>query len=658
MFVAIKEIGEYAIKTSPSQFRMRRSAFPKNKTTLQVIIFDPDTKTLDCDPYDIVTNPSVREKYLWIGNAESNSPQLRLTTDRLEYLIGEMPPHKQHKQALLELAKMQTKCPSLLKNPQIKELHQLISRVTDTFFQGNYYQPLFNQIQAKVHNVNSVALWTVAVKTKTGKIELATHPGYRCLLHALEYGGIIWGEGGEKHIRAHCQLCKANTEVLVNPRYPAGSFLKVFNVDKKGFMPALDGSEIGERKSHLICGDCKYKLLKGLEYIEQHLRLRIGDIDGLVIPKLIGVKIDDKTIKQVGNLLEPIDLPRFDYGKHGETRKKFPGMRDVDHFMKDMITGRNEIVETLNKAGAQLVISLVFGRREQSKFSYQHTILDVPSDGFLRYYKMATIWMKSMNSLGFYGRDYREWYLDFPAIYHIFPLYLRRINNRVQVFYTPILALYDSLLTRRTYPQEAVLKQAVRFAKIVRFGQRADCTVKVPKTPWEVEEAFCKGILKYNILLSILKEINLNLEQNFKSPKEISNNSEKLEKNMSDFFAKAGYTEAQKALFKLGVIVGEIGSAQFKLNKKKSILEKINFDGMTVERVKMLSTQLLESLKNYHLLSPNNEALYAEAKLTLDKSLPELQNPLENVFYIISGYSFITLRILNLRGGEENGTTK
>jgi len=105
--------------------------------------------------------------------------------------------------------------------------------------------------------------------------------------------------------------------------------------------------------------------------------------------------------------------------------------------------------------------------------------------------------------------------------------------------------------------------------------------------------------------------------------------------------------EQKRALFLLGYLVGEIGSAQSGSgHKNKPILDKINFQGMGLEKLIRLSDEVFEKLRQYKSgggksLLEYNEDTYAVLKLLIDNNIIKwtLSNQ-ENVFYTLSGYAF------------------
>ena len=99
--------------------------------------------------------------------------------------------------------------------------------------------------------------------------------------------------------------------------------------------------------------------------------------------------------------------------------------------------------------------------------------------------------------------------------------------------------------------------------------------------------------------------------------------------------------DSKKALFLLGYLIGEVGSAQSSTgHKKKPILDKVNFQGMGVEKLNRLTGDVLEKLRQNNILQYNEDA-YSSLKILIDSNIVKwgLSNQ-ENVFYVLSGYAF------------------
>jgi CRISPR-associated protein Csh1 len=115
-------------------------------------------------------------------------------------------------------------------------------------------------------------------------------------------------------------------------------------------------------------------------------------------------------------------------------------------------------------------------------------------------------------------------------------------------------------------------------------------------------------------------------------------------KKIGEWFKEMGYGGLQQGLFLLGYLVGEVGRAQYrKGDTKKSVLDKVDFNGMKTEKVVTLSNQILKSLRDYRILDKSNESVYYHAVKLLNKHRDWLRvNPVENAFYLLSGYAFNT----------------
>lgn len=114
------------------------------------------------------------------------------------------------------------------------------------------------------------------------------------------------------------------------------------------------------------------------------------------------------------------------------------------------------------------------------------------------------------------------------------------------------------------------------------------------------------------------------------------------------------YDNPRKTLFLLGYLVGNIGNSQYRSgHKTKPILNKINFQGMTIQSILRLTNEVFEKMIQYKILK-YNESVFHQYKIMIDTYSQNwsLTNQ-ENVFYILSGYSFATYKAISK--GEIDG---
>jgi CRISPR-associated protein Csh1 len=109
------------------------------------------------------------------------------------------------------------------------------------------------------------------------------------------------------------------------------------------------------------------------------------------------------------------------------------------------------------------------------------------------------------------------------------------------------------------------------------------------------------------------------------------------------FLNANGFSKTAKSLFYLGCLLGKVGSAQYQKNhKSKPILNKISFQGMNKNDILRLYNDLVEKLRQYKIVNYSNEMLmnkFHENFGTCEKDWPISDQ--ENVFYLMSGYSFL-----------------
>jgi CRISPR-associated protein Csh1 len=114
------------------------------------------------------------------------------------------------------------------------------------------------------------------------------------------------------------------------------------------------------------------------------------------------------------------------------------------------------------------------------------------------------------------------------------------------------------------------------------------------------------------------------------------------------------FSEQEAALFMLGYLIGEVGNKQrTSESSKKPILDKINYQGMNLKRISMLSNEIFEKLDQYKARD-YNEVNFAVMKRFMDKNIFCWRiSDSENVYWILSGYAFNTYKTITSSKKEE-----
>lgn len=616
MFDTLREIGE-AVLSSGYEFGIK--GVKSGKNLLAKVIFDLDSGKLECDCS--IKCEGREGEYLWVGNAIGQKPQMVLTTDDPKYLLDSSKPKKWAIGRLASEAKRF--------DEEVRKLGLILSEVEEKFFSTKKsYVDDFKALLDEKGCTREVALYTACVKRDGKIIDLVKEPGYRKL---LDY--VLYATESEKYpaLPGVCHVCGKEKKVLTNPSYPEGTILCIYNVDKAGFMPGLSRKPEDMLKAHAVCHDCRKKLMLGLNFIEGNLTGTIGKastgrLNVFLIPKVLGAHLSYELLKRVASKVS---------GAFNAVRT-YKSLEEVEGLMSAFM----EFEEAYGSPSVYF-LHILFGYRVQSQFSFQRLIQDVP---VMRLVELARAMTEASNDTAEIFNEKRErWSIGFEDVFSIFPLR----KTRLTLDWKPLVELFNSMLTGSSYPKENIIAKAVLFARINRHETYEGFNIERPKN---VDEWLCRGILKYNLLLNLLaKRRVIEVERErvadpFKVPDE----------DIEGFFSRMNYVEWQKALFLLGVLIGKVGVEQYKKDdKKKAILNKINFEGMPVERVKLLANHVLEGLRNYRVLDSRNEMVYAYMKMMMDRNLEALRNPVDNVFYILSGYAYATLQAIT-GGGEKD----
>jgi len=592
------------------------------------IIFDLDDRTLDFEHFEYGGKEAAKKKaeeFLLIGNPRGNPPQLRLTTDDINYLLNPGRGHKWGIGAILKYIEEN----GLSSDNEIKELYQYLEEVKRVFFANNEdLTPSFSaNIAKKKIKMKQIALYTVSIKKRGATIDLAKEPGYRKLLHHVLY------KVSEKALEDRigygvCHVCGNKGNVLINPDYPKGTFLGIYVTDKIGFLSNVEKTESSLLRTHVICSDCREKLILGMNYIDQNLSFNVGDLGIWIIPTIPGRVVTPK----------PIDARKI----IDACKKAFEMVRSRKGF-KENFEEIKEIEKKLDIHFKALglrsyILNIVFGRAQQSRFIFHGLIQDTPVTRFIEIGEASEEIAEKMDRL---LPSERGWSLGFDDICNIFPL-IRSWNEQERRYITvwkPLIELFDAMISGTYYPREHIVKRAMLYARMHRFGNYGGYNIREVNEK-NREEEMCRGLLLYNSLLRLLAKLGVIWVEMPKGSLEL----EGVDEDIVAFCNEQGYFDWQAGLFLLGVLIGKIGLKQYKDSGRKTILNKINFNGMSLEKIKWLAIAVLESLKNYKLLDEPNEVIYTQAKRLIDKNLDSLKNSLDNVFYVISGYSYVSLK--------------
>jgi len=651
-----------------------------------IVVFDlhPDPWRLELDVRSV--EEKALAEVLWVGNAPgANSPQDRFTTNHPEYLASQAVPNvltsiskgplkdildSIFKNAYLDLGEKAEVFPQGGGDPQYPRYRYLWNLpelgITDTdllpqeerqeveeICQKEKVSPFsleFLQAYARKNGSAKAACellgetlkqWTaqklgikpkeIALYTLAFEGELlAQHPDYKSYLEQK-----LVDEAFEEAAKGVCHLCGKQDKVTRDTtRF---RYLKFYITDKPGFASRL--TKEGFLKNYALCKECYRGLLTGEQWLENHLRTQLGHKDVYVIPvfHLPEAYPSSDQLEAWAKYLKN----RLDAAQTFEDWRKF--QEEIERY------------QHYEEQKALFVLNFLFVTKQKAAVKVDKLIPDVPPSRLDRLDEARQ--RVRQKATEFLGPDIKgEWDLSLEKMVFLLPL--RRMGNYVEA--TPYLNLLDALFTARPLEERTLIRQFVEVAAVHRFERYEQYVQERPKGGELAREtALVQQILQSQLFLLYLKELGLlsrflGGERKMTELRTKEELEELLDQDVRNWMDGLGLGGARRGLFLLGVLIGKIGSTPEQRKSEKPILNKLIFQGMDRLKVMRLANEVYEKLRQYRIADVN-EGTYAVAKAYLDSSLSELDSPQENVFWILSGYSYATWKAIQA-GRKKEGS--
>jgi CRISPR-associated protein Csh1 len=272
---------------------------------------------------------------------------------------------------------------------------------------------------------------------------------------------------------------------------------------------------------------------------------------------------------------------------------------------------------------------------------YLRTVIQTFSnvDWAFRDLKDAVNWPDVMS-----GKKSEPYSFNFSTIYKIIPFKhdnksRKPISNR-----NNCLEIFKQILEANKIEKEQLFSHFCELIKSYHYGT-AEAKGYFNVRSYNKEKfkyATRDSVFKYLAFFQVLKILNLiDMKTEDSSTKETINFGDRI--NL--FFTEMDFTDAQQALFYLGRMVNDIERLQ--KGKSKTVLDKLNYNGMGKDDIRRLSNALFEKRQQYR----NSDSKKALGNFDFDhgyfnelfeynswegKNITEQ----EALFFILSGYSY------------------
>lgn len=402
-----------------------------------------------------------------------------------------------------------------------------------------------------------------------------------------------------------CSLCnKTNIQTTSNA---TNLNFKFYMTDKIGFSSNFDGKFT---KNFNICKKCYMDLMTGERFIDNNMKMYIGRgrLKLYIVPTLLFKHADlnfiklSESIKNLNNVIINLNsLSELD--------------KQINEF-KEFKDERNNFI-----------INYLFYRKGKSDFKVLKLIKDV-SPSRLSIINDKELLINQLIKKSY--NDTKTFKIDLRGIYYTIPI------SDNDVAYSKFLEVLDAIFSDRKIDYSFLLDQFAEIIRIIHF-ERNGYNIS-PKSSLEFKTIQLNFALLFLNKLNLLRGLKMNGEkENIAVPEEITK-----------FWNDIGtYDNPRKALFLLGYIVGNVGNRQYLSgHKTKPILNKINFQGMNIQTIIHLTNDIFEKLTQYKILGYNETIFHQYKRLVDTYSNDWPLNNQENVFYILSGYSFSTYQAI------------
>lgn len=461
---------------------------------------------------------------------------------------------------------------------------------------------------------------------------LAQEPAYRQFVFS-----ILVDRQFETAQKGRCHLC-GKSELVTSEFIPMR--MKVYINDKASFAGSLNKGE-GFFERYAVCRNCFIDLLLADRLLEQELQVQLLRTPVFLIPEFLAEPQGD--LATVREQLQNVRTVGTELGRLEELRR---APEDIARKAK-----------ALTRDYAAL--TLLFHAKQNMAVKVREVISEVPPS---RIQRVITA-LNRVNDYAegwaapFQARQNRAWFGGLNNVLDTLPLRRREGAPIVR----PALTLVRQMLQEEPVDRQALEADFLEGARALRNQhsgywivpqQWSTRTAKPDEVDWQLRQYIGRTLA----LRLLLQEIGC-----------ITRGGDPVTQSVPEPYREAmdqlSLSDQEQALFLLGVLLARVATEQYGIDKKKPILEKLNYTGMSLPRITTFANELFDKLRQYRLLqgrgAAEHELLFNEAVQRLIRYREYWQlTDAQNVYFLLAGYAYETGRAIqtaSIRGHNSNG---
>ena len=427
--------------------------------------------------------------------------------------------------------------------------------------------------------------------------------------------------GDQSPKKAKKKLCYASgtmmeevEELNLTTRY---SLNKMFVTETKNYASVFDKKKF--QINYQVSDENQEKLDYASDYLlNQGYKIRIANLDHVIIPQF--------------QQNSGVDLEMALEGIHKKSDILF-NINRLDKFSKEI---QDEIDDEI------FWINFIAFESDGNFFKSTEVIKDVSSFHFSKLLKVFNEinwefrnasfvdWDKVMTEYDYETKERLPRNLNFNSVFKIIPL--RKDKEKRN----KALELFKTILENRKVNKTVLYDYFVELVLCHSYRRYGSYTNVQPYTKEYFSFAVRDSVFKYHAFIQFLKKLNLiDMEDTTSNPAE-EKSENKYEQAIQEFFAKMSLKPDQQAMFYLGRMLNAVEYIQ--KGKTKTVIQKVNFNGMDKEDLQRLRISLIEKAKQYNAIG---KVIFTDNEFGKHFNFNDWKlSPQEAVFFLLTGYSF------------------
>ena len=416
-------------------------------------------------------------------------------------------------------------------------------------------------------------------------------------------------------------LCYASGEIKDD--VTALDLSKRFSLNKMFVTSTQNYASLFDKKSfslnYQISLENQVKLDLASEFLLENYSTRIADVDHVIIPQFIHQEELDLDM-MLDRLKTKTDM-LFSFQALDDTTKNIELETDTVYWLNFMaFESDGNFFKTME------VI------KDVSKFHFQN-VLEAFKEIHWEFGRLENVvdWPSVMKT---YGDDSR---LNLYSVYRVIPVRKNKEKKNIA------LQLFKTILEQRRVEKDLLFDL---FSELIlchyygRYGSYTNIQDYSQKGARNRQQYFTwairDSVFKYLAFIQVLKQLNLiDMEQEHETvPAEEAVNN--FEQKIEHFFKRMDFNHQQKAMFFLGRMLNAV--AYLQQGKNKTVIDKVNYNGMDRDDIVRLRVDLFEKAKQY---GKPEKVVFSDSHFGQHFNFEHwAMNPQEAVFFILTGFSF------------------